>query len=123
MPLFTYICDNGHTSDWVAENGRAPIPCPQCGTPAARLFRAPSLNIFTPYRTDHGGGEPEEIRTAKQEDEYCSRKHLTRMLDSEHQDPAKSKRRREERSRKALEHESMAESVQAVDRVQEELLS
>lgn len=123
MPLFTYICRHDHTHKVVRKNAKKPAKCPECGGVSRRLFNAVRVNVFAPYVTDHGGGEPEEIRTAAQEDNYCQRKHLSRMLDSESFDPARSKRRREERSRKALERESMAESVQAADRVQEELFT
>ena len=121
MPSFTFICQNDHQHTLVRRSGRYAASCPECGETAMRFFGKPGVNTFTPYTTDHGGGDAEEIRTSRQEDEYCKRKGISRMLDSETFDLAKSKRTREARSKKFLEFETFEESVQAVDRVQQEI--
>lgn len=117
MPLFTYICPNNHEHNAVAENGRLPHACPSCGEPAWRLFKSPRINTFTSYVTDAGSDMPTEIRTSRQEDAYCKEHHITRMLDSEQFDTAKSKRRRQERSQESLGQETWEESCAAVDTI------
>lgn len=117
MPLFTYICPNSHEHNAVADSGKLPRVCPECGEPACRLFKPHRVNAFTPYVTDAGSDTPTEIRTARQEDAYCKEHHVDRMLDSEQFDSAKSARRRQERSKTILEQETWEESCQAVDKI------
>lgn len=117
MPLFTYICPSDHRCDVLAVSGRAPIDCPECGLPAWRFFKSPRINTFTSYVTDAGSDMPTEIRTSRQEDAYCKEHHITRMLDSERFDTAKSKRRRQERSQESLGQETWEESCAAVDTI------
>lgn len=117
MPLFTYICPNNHEHNAVAKNGKASHSCPECGQRSSRLFKPHRVNAFTPYVTDAGSDVPTEIRTARQEDVYCKDHRIDRMLDSEEFDTAKSKRRRQERSRQLLQQETWEESCQAVDKI------
>ena len=67
MPLFTYICDNGHRHDALATNGRHPVDCPECGHPACRLFKTVQVATMEPYFTRAGDGQLREIRSSNQE--------------------------------------------------------
>lgn len=104
MPVYTFICKRDHEEDHILKHTEVPkiMKC-WCGEIARRLFKAPQVATFRPYVTKHFDGNPIEVRTAAQEDSLCKKHGVYRMLDSEKIDLAKSKRRREEIKKQALE--------------------
>lgn len=86
MPIFTYICDNGHTHDDVAPDGRVPKICPECSMSASRLFKMPQLITMESYITRAGDGIPTEIRSPEQERAYEKQHGIAHLTDKDMKD-------------------------------------
>lgn len=112
MPLFTYICENGHTHDAIAENGVQPRPCSECGWPAARLFKMPQVISMKPYVTTAGDGVPTEIRTSGEERAYEKKHGIAHLTNIDLKQMRSGLRGQKARIRKARQNvmEPMAES-------------
>ncbi len=83
MPIFTYICANGHTHDTLAQNGIHPIPCPDCGLSSSRLFKVPQVVTMQPYMTRAGDGVLTEIRSSKAESAYEKQHGIAHLTDGD----------------------------------------
>lgn len=67
MPLFTYICCQGHTHDDFAASGQDLSICPDCDQQASRLFKTVQVSTMKPYFTRAGDGQLRQIRSSGQE--------------------------------------------------------
>lgn len=83
MPIFTYICANGHTHDALAANGCNPIPCPECRLSSSRLFKTPQVITMQPYMTKAGDGVLTEIRSSKAESAYEKQHGIAHLTDGD----------------------------------------